>query len=169
MSETVAAAGNIFKRIWERLAGRYKKLTETIEKLSTTIDKLDLSIQAMEVKIASVDNRLKTNTANLNSSVESINKQLNKNTQTLQDQVNKIQAQDVRLGKIEVGLQLELFHSLQNLHDKYCNRSPSGWATETEKADAQRFYNQIHILGQDGWSKKYWDDIYNLPSSRPYN
>lgn len=73
------------------------------------------------------------------------------------------------MGKIEVGLQLELFHSLQNLHDKYCNRSPSGWATETEKADAQRFYNQIHILGQDGWSKKYWDDIYNLPSSRPYN
>ena len=80
-----------------------------------------------------------------------------------------MQAQDTRLGKIEVGLQLELFHSLQNLHDKYCNRSPSGWATETEKADAQRFYDQIHILGQDGWSKKYWDDIYNLPNSRPYN
>ena len=41
MSETVAAAGNIFKRIWEHLAGRYKKLTETIEKLSTTINELN--------------------------------------------------------------------------------------------------------------------------------
>ena len=169
MSETAAAAGNIFKRIWEHIAGRYKKLTETIERLSITIDKLDLSIQAMEVKVSSIDSRLETNTTNLTSSVESINKQLDKNTQTLQDQVDKIKAQDARLGKIEVGLQLELFHSLQNLHDKYCNRSPSGWATTTEKADAQRFYNQIHILGQDGWSKKYWDDIYNLPNSRPYN
>lgn len=169
MSETVAAAGNIFKRIWEHLAGRYKKLTETIEKLSATINELNISIQAMKVDIASVDSRLQTNTANLTASVESINKQLDKNTQTLQDQVNKIQAQDERLGKIEVGLQLELFHSLQNLHDKYCNRSPSGWATAAEKADAQRFYNQIHILGQDGWSKRYWDDIYNLPDSRPYN
>lgn len=46
MSEvTVTAAGNIFKRIWERIAGRYKKLTETIDKLSETINKLDLSIK----------------------------------------------------------------------------------------------------------------------------
>ena len=90
----------------------------------------------MKVDIASVDSRLQTNTANLTASVKSINKQLDKNTYTLQDQVNKIQAQDERLGKIEVGLQLELFHSLQNLHDKYCNRSPSGWATAAEKADA---------------------------------
>ena len=44
MSETVAAAGNIFKRIWEYLAGRYKKLTETIEKLSATINELNISI-----------------------------------------------------------------------------------------------------------------------------
>lgn len=170
MSEaTVTAAGNIFKRIWERIAGRYKKLTETIDKLSDTINKLDLSIKQMDIKISAIDDRLDTNTKNLNASVDSINRQLHKNTQTLQTQAIKIDSQSEKLGKIEVGLQLELFHSLQSLHDKYCNRAPSGWATSTEKADAKRFYDQIHVLGQDGWSKRYWDEICQLPETRPYN
>ena len=170
MSEaTVAAAGNIFKRIWERIAGRYKKLTETIDKLSATIDQLNLSIQSMEIKVSAIDTRLDANTKNLTTSVNSINQQLNINTQTIQDQAKKIDTQGERLSKIEVGLQLELFHSLQSLHDKYCNRAPSGWASQTEKADAKRFYDQIHVLGQDGWSKRYWDDICKLPDHRQYN
>ena len=182
MSETtVAAAGNIFKKIWERIAGRYKKLTETIDKLSDNISELHTTIDNMNNKMTSLSNgidavntRLNLNTRSLTmsvnditKSVDSINVRLDTNTKTIQEQAKKIDLQSDKLGKIEVGLQLELFHSLQSLHDKYCNRSPSGWATSIEKADAKRFYDQIHVLGQDGWSKRYWDDIYGLPETRP--
>jgi hypothetical protein len=32
--------------------------------------------------------------------------------------------------------------------------------------EAKLYYEQIHILGKDGWSKKYYDEIISLPESK---
>lgn len=95
----------------------------------------------------------------LTSHVGDLAKKVDKNTEEMTNQAS-------RLTKIEVGLQLELFSSLSALHDKYINRKPHPWATREEKEDAERYYKQIHELGQDGWSGKYHEDIINLPETR---
>jgi len=55
----------------------------------------------------------------------------------LADTSAKLDSLDGELTKVKDGLQIELFGSLQQLHEKYTTR---GWATTPEKLDAQRFY-----------------------------
>lgn len=65
--------------------------------------------------------------------------------------------------KVKEGLQIELFGSLQTLHARLMER---GWASMEEKQDAKRYYDQIHKLGKDGWSEKYYDEIIALAEDR---
>ena len=81
----------------------------------------------------------------------------------LADTSAKLDSLDGELTKVKDGLQIELFGSLQQLHEKYTTR---GWATTPEKLDAQRFYVQIHNLGQDGWSEQHYKEIMILPESK---
>ena len=65
--------------------------------------------------------------------------------------------------KVKSGLQKELFQSLQQLHERlYINKK---WATPAEKAEAKLYYDEIHNMGQDGWSDKYFNEIIGLPES----
>lgn len=64
---------------------------------------------------------------------------------------------------LKEGLQVELFESLQNLYERL---SAKRWASPEEKQDAKRYYDQIHNLGKDGWSQRYYDAIIALPESR---
>lgn len=102
----------------------------------------------------------------LTESVKELTSHVGKLAGKVDDNTKEMTSQADRLKKIEVGLQLELFSSLSALHDKYMNRKPHPWATKEEKEDANRYYNQIHELGQDGWSDKYHKDIINLPETR---
>ena len=65
--------------------------------------------------------------------------------------------------KVKEGLQIELFGSLQTLHARLMER---GWASIEEKQDAKRYYDQIHKLGKDGWSEKYYAEIIALAEDR---
>lgn len=64
---------------------------------------------------------------------------------------------------IKDGLQVELFESLQQLHDRLQTKR---WASVEEKQDAKRYYDQIHNLGKDGWSERYYQAIIQMPESR---
>lgn len=81
----------------------------------------------------------------------------------VEESATKLTNLDGELTKVKDGLQIELFGSLQHLHEKYTIR---GWATTPEKLDAKRFYDQIHNLGQDGWSQQHYDEIMALPESK---
>lgn len=65
--------------------------------------------------------------------------------------------------KVKEGLQIELFGTLRDLHDKLVNQK---FATYEQKVEARQIYDQIHNLGQDGWSQKYYDEIMAMPESR---
>lgn len=65
--------------------------------------------------------------------------------------------------KVKEGLQIELFGSLQALHTRLTER---GWASIEEKQDAKRYYEQIHKLGKDGWSERYYTEILALADDR---
>lgn len=67
------------------------------------------------------------------------------------------------VGVLKEGLQVELFESLQQLHDRL---QAKRWASVEEKQDAKRYYDQIHNLGKDGWSQRYYDAIIKMPESR---
>ena len=81
----------------------------------------------------------------------------------VEESADKLGKLEGELTKVKDGLQIELFGSLQQLHEKYTIR---GWATAPEKLDAKRFYDQIHNLGQDGWSQQHYDEIIALPESK---
>lgn len=65
--------------------------------------------------------------------------------------------------KVKEGLQIELFGTLRDLHDKLQSQR---YATHEQKIEAKQVYDQIHNLGQDGWSQKYYDEIMAMPESR---
>lgn len=88
--------------------------------------------------------------------MDGISNELNKTSE-------KMDGLSEELTKVKDGLQLELFRSLQQLYERYSER---GWAAPEEKLDAKQFYDEIHILGKDGWSKKYYDEIIALPESK---
>lgn len=78
-------------------------------------------------------------------------------------QMGKMDAVTKEIGIMKEGLQVELFESLQQLHDRLQNKR---WASLEEKQDAKRYYDQIHNLGKDGWSERYYKEILELPESR---
>ena len=114
---------------------------------------------------AYTENQQKTNEALAN-----ISKELN-NLQKTQDELhrgqleylNKIDGLTTQVEILKEGLQVELFESLQNLHERLMIKR---WASLEEKQDAKRYYDRIHNLGKDGWSQRYYDEIMNLPDSR---
>ena len=67
------------------------------------------------------------------------------------------------IAKIKDGLQIELFGSLQALHTRLMDQH---YATIDQKREAELYYTQIHNLGKDGWSQKYYDEIIIMPESR---
>lgn len=67
------------------------------------------------------------------------------------------------IAKIKDGLQIELFGSLQALHTRLMEQH---YATVEQKREAELYYTQIHNLGKDGWSQRYYDEIIIMPESR---
>lgn len=67
------------------------------------------------------------------------------------------------INKIKDGLQIELFGSLQALHARLFEQH---YATQSQKREAELYYNQIHNLGKDGWSFQYYNEILHMPESR---
>lgn len=92
-----------------------------------------------------------------------ISSSLDSNKQDLKDLSHKMDDFDKELVKIKDGLQMELFSSLQLLHQRL---KVQRYATVEEKMEAKRYYDQIHNLGKDGWSQKYYDEIIALPESK---
>lgn len=88
---------------------------------------------------------------------------LAKNTTATNDLSNKITTLDGEIAKIKDGLQIELFGSLQALHTRLLDQH---FATIEQKREAELYYTQIHNLGKDGWSEKYYKEIICMPESR---
>lgn len=114
---------------------------------------------------AYTENQQKTNEA-----LASISKELQflRQSQTelrkgQEEYINKIDGLNQQVEILKEGLQVELFESLQNLHERLTNKH---WASYEEKQDAKRYYDRIHNLGKDGWSQTYYDEIMKLPNSR---
>ena len=107
---------------------------------------------------AYADNQKKANDTLEKISGELSNLKLGQETQIL-----KIDSLSAQIETVKEGLQLELFESLQNLHERLIVKR---WASYEEKADAKRYYDEIHGLGKDGWSEKYYKEIVELPESR---
>ena len=81
-------------------------------------------------------------------------------TTTLTTEMNNLQGE---ITKIKDGLQIELFGSLQALHAQLKDQH---YATVEQKREAELYYTQIHNLGKDGWSEKYYKEIIAMPESR---
>lgn len=75
----------------------------------------------------------------------------------------RMNALEGEIAKIKDGLQIELFGSLQALHTRLMEQH---YATVEQKREAELYYTQIHNLGKDGWSQKYYDEIIIMPESR---
>ena len=81
-------------------------------------------------------------------------------TTTLTGQITLL---DGEIAKIKDGLQIELFGSLQVLHARLMEQH---YATVEQKREAYLYYAQIHNLGKDGWSERYYQEIIKMPESR---
>ena len=92
-----------------------------------------------------------------------ISKGLAANTTATTNLTGKITLLDGEIAKIKDGLQLELFGSLQILHERLKEQK---FATSDQKREAELFYTKIHALGKDGWSKRYYEEIIAMPESR---
>ena len=79
------------------------------------------------------------------------------------DNSRKIEGISTQVDVVKSGLQIELFESLQQFYERTKRRR---WASPEEKLDAKRYYDQIHALGKDGWSEKYYQSIISLPESK---
>lgn len=101
----------------------------------------------------------------LNKSLDAINKTMENMGRKLDIVSEQTKGLEDDMKKVKSGLQKELFNSLQTLHDKYCPGTGRGWATYQEKMEAKMFYDEIHIMGQNGWSTKTFEDIFNLPET----
>ena len=100
---------------------------------------------------------------NISSEMKKIADGLKANTTATTDLAGKITKLDGEIVKIKDGLQLELSGSLQTLHARLKEQK---FATPEQKREAELFYNKIHALGKDGWSKRYHEEIIEMPESR---
>lgn len=100
-------------------------------------------------KVATITAKIEEMEQNLTNRIDSVDERL--------DSINK------RLTPLEKGLQLELFSSLSTLLER---TEKKHYATTVEKQDAQRIYNQIHALGQDGFSDECYHKILQMPESK---
>ena len=98
----------------------------------------------------------------INVSIEKVNSNMEKMSKKLDGVVEQTTHLENDMKKVKSGLQKELFQSLQLLREKYVDR---GWATGVEKNEAKIYYDEIHNMGEDGWSDGYIRDIYELPES----
>lgn len=92
-----------------------------------------------------------------------IHEGLDNNTKATNALQEKLLVLDQDITKIKDGLQIELFESLQSLHARL---KAKGYAELDDKREAELYYTQIHNLGKDGWSEKYYNEIMKLPESR---
>ena len=95
--------------------------------------------------------------------MKNINTSLNNNTAATNSLTTKIGTLEGEITKIKDGLQIELFGSLQVLHAMLKDQH---FATVEQKREAELYYTQIHNLGKDGWSEKYYNEIIAMPESR---
>lgn len=95
--------------------------------------------------------------------MKNVTKGLQENTTATTELSTKIHELDGEIVKIKDGLQLELFGSLQALHARLEEQK---FAPPEQKREAELFYNKIHALGKDGWSKRYYEEIIEMPESR---
>lgn len=95
--------------------------------------------------------------------MKNITSSLNKNTAATNSLSSQFTALEGEITKIKDGLQIELFGSLQALHTKLMDQH---FATVEQKREAELYYTQIHNLGKDGWSEKYYREIIEMPESR---
>ena len=100
--------------------------------------------------------------SDINVSIEKVNSNMEKMSKKLDGVVEQTTHLENDMKKVKSGLQKELFQSLQLLREKYVDR---GWATGVEKNEAKIYYDEIHNMGEDGWSDGYIRDIYELPES----
>lgn len=95
--------------------------------------------------------------------MKNINTSLNNNTAATNSLTTKLGVLEGDIAKIKDGLQIELFGSLQALHTILKDQH---FATVEQKREAELYYTQIHNLGKDGWSEKYYNEIIAMPESR---
>ena len=130
---------------------KFKNFVKKTREISTSVDNLtaypDLTASLKEIS----------------DKMNQMSSSLDSNKQDLKDLSHKMDDFDKELVKIKDGLQMELFSSLQLLHQRL---KAQRYATVEDKMEAKRYYDQIHNLGKDGWSQKYYDEIIDLPESK---
>ena len=104
-----------------------------------------------------------TTFTNVATQMSEISKDLKNNTTAMTTLSGQITTLGEEITKIKDGLQIELFGSLQTLHTRLVEQK---FATIEQKLEAKLYYDQIHNLGKDGWSQKYYDEIIAMPESR---
>ena len=92
-----------------------------------------------------------------------IDKSMKQNASATTALTSQITTLNGEIAKIKDGLQMELFGSLQALHIRLKEQH---YATLDQKREAHLYYTQIHNLGKDGWSQRYYDEIIAMPESR---
>lgn len=121
------------------------------------------SLWAGIVSLANIDARFDNLTQRLDT-IEAEMKDEHEKTRVATAELSKrLDTFNIDMVKVKEGLQIELFGTLRDLHDKLQNKN---YATHEEKVEAKQIYDQIHNLGQDGWSQKYYDEIIAMPESR---
>lgn len=100
---------------------------------------------------------------NIAEEMKNITSGLNNNTAATNGLTSRIGTLEQEISKVKDGLQIELFGSLQVLHAKLMDQH---FATVEQKREAELYYTQIHNLGKDGWSEKYYKEIIEMPESR---
>ena len=128
----------------------FKGLSNLFKNMSDIVEYSDTQ-KKNEQRLDSIDETLR----NMNTVLGEVGSQV-KNVTGNQDKIS----QDME--KVKSGLQKELFQSLQVLHEKYTARK---WASLPEKLEAKMYYDEIHNMGKDGWSTKYYEEIFALPEN----
>lgn len=100
---------------------------------------------------------------NIAEEMKNVTSGLKNNTTATNGLTSRIGTLEQEISKIKDGLQIELFGSLQALHTKLMDQH---FATVEQKREAELYYTQIHNLGKDGWSEKYYKEIIEMPESR---
>ena len=103
------------------------------------------------------------NLKNIATELGKVSKGLQENTTAMNNISGRMNTLEGEIAKIKDGLQIELFGSLQALHTRLMDQH---YATIDQKREAELYYTQIHNLGKDGWSQRYYDEIIIMPESR---
>ena len=137
----------------EKLKGFFRGLANLFKNMSDIVE------------YSETQKKTEASLASINKNLEVMSKVMENMGKKLDDVSEKAKNLEEDMKKVKSGLQKELFNSLQSLHDKYCPGTGRGWATRLEKNEAKMFYDEIHMMGSNGWSTKTFEDIYNLPES----